>query len=80
MSSVVMQAQVSLDRFIADPSDDIRPLFDWYRHGDAEFTSAPVRRRPATVRHSADDTRCQRASTGGMARCFLAWQPEEAVA
>jgi dihydrofolate reductase len=40
MGSVTMQASMSLDGFIADPSDAVGPLFDWYRNGDVEFTGA----------------------------------------
>jgi dihydrofolate reductase len=31
---------MSLDGFIADPSDAVGPLFDWYGNGDVEFTGA----------------------------------------
>src|SRR4029079_14164207 len=34
MSKVVMHNVVSVDGFIADDSDDIGPLFDWYFNGD----------------------------------------------
>ncbi|HEX6674241.1 MAG TPA: dihydrofolate reductase family protein [Actinomycetes bacterium] len=40
MGSVVMQASMSLDGYIADPSDNVGPLFDWYGNGDVEFTGA----------------------------------------
>jgi dihydrofolate reductase len=33
MSTVVMHAVVSVDGFIADPLDDVGPLFDWYSNG-----------------------------------------------
>ena len=32
-----MHAVVSVDGFIADPDDDVGPLFDWYFNGDAEI-------------------------------------------
>lgn len=32
-----MHAVVSVDGFIADPNDDVGPLFDWYFNGDAEI-------------------------------------------
>jgi dihydrofolate reductase len=35
-----MQASMSLDGFIADPSDAVGPLFDWYGNGDVEVTGA----------------------------------------
>jgi dihydrofolate reductase len=40
MGTVTMQATMSLDGFIADPSDRVGPLFDWYGNGDVEFTGA----------------------------------------
>ena len=38
MSTVVMHNVVSVDGFIADDSDDVGPLFDWYFNGDTEIT------------------------------------------
>ena len=38
MSKVMMHNVVSVDGFIADDSDDVGPLFDWYFNGDV----APV--------------------------------------
>ena len=40
MGTVTMQASMSLDGFIADPSGAVGPLFDWYGNGDVEFTGA----------------------------------------
>ena len=40
MGTVSMQASMSLDGFIADPSDAVGPLFDWYGNGEVEFTGA----------------------------------------
>jgi dihydrofolate reductase len=40
MGKVVVQATMSLDGFIADPSGRVGPLFDWYSNGDVEFTGA----------------------------------------
>jgi dihydrofolate reductase len=40
VATVTMQASMSLDGFIADPSDQVGPLFDWYGNGDVEFTGA----------------------------------------
>jgi dihydrofolate reductase len=36
MGKVVVQATMSLDGFIADPSGRVGPLFDWYGNGDVE--------------------------------------------
>jgi dihydrofolate reductase len=37
MSTVVMHAVVSADGFIADPHDEVGPLFEWYFNGAAEI-------------------------------------------
>jgi dihydrofolate reductase len=37
MSRVIASAAVSLDGFIADTSDAVGPLFDWYNNGPVEF-------------------------------------------
>lgn len=36
MSSVIANLAMSLDGFVADPSDDPGPVFDWYGNGDVE--------------------------------------------
>src|SRR5262245_55251780 len=36
MGKVIMAATMSLDGFIADPTDEVGPLFDWYGNGDIE--------------------------------------------
>jgi dihydrofolate reductase len=38
MATVITQASMSLDGYIADPSDRVGPLFDWYGNGDVEVT------------------------------------------
>jgi dihydrofolate reductase len=40
MATVITQASMSVDGFIADPSDKVGPLFDWYGNGDVEVTGA----------------------------------------
>src|SRR5690349_19819546 len=37
MATVVTHAVCSLDGFIADPNDEVGPLFDWYFNGDVEL-------------------------------------------
>ena len=37
MATVVTHAVSSLDGFIADPDDDVGPLFDWYFNGEVEL-------------------------------------------
>ncbi|GAA3394985.1 dihydrofolate reductase family protein [Cryptosporangium minutisporangium] len=39
MGSVLTHAVVSVDGYIADASDDIGPLFDWYYNGDTPLRS-----------------------------------------
>ncbi|MEJ2867698.1 dihydrofolate reductase [Actinomycetospora sp. OC33-EN08] len=41
MARVVMQAVVSVDGFVADPDDQVGPLFDWYGNGDTELLARP---------------------------------------
>lgn len=44
MATVVAQATMSLDGFIAYPDDSVGPLFDWYGNGDTEvFGNDPDR-------------------------------------
>jgi dihydrofolate reductase len=38
MGKVIASATVSLDGFIADESDNVGPLFDWYFNGPVAFT------------------------------------------
>jgi dihydrofolate reductase len=40
MATVIMQAVVSVDGFIARPDDSVGPLFDWYFNGDTELSTA----------------------------------------
>ncbi|MGH8959920.1 MAG: dihydrofolate reductase family protein [Jatrophihabitantaceae bacterium] len=52
MSTVFMHAVVSVDGFIADPGDDVGPLFDWYFNGDAEIVDGgPFKVSEASVRY-----------------------------
>jgi dihydrofolate reductase len=37
MATVVAQMSMSLDGFVADPSDEVGPLFDWYGSGPVEL-------------------------------------------
>jgi len=40
MGKVIAGAAMSLDGFIADTSDAVGPLFDFYGNGDVELTGA----------------------------------------
>jgi dihydrofolate reductase len=44
MSMVIAGATVSLDGFIADESDRVGPLFDWYGNGDVPFNGGDPER------------------------------------
>jgi dihydrofolate reductase len=59
MATVISQASMSLDGFIADPSGGVGPLFDWYFNGDVEFTGADPDRVFRTSAASADYTRAE---------------------
>jgi dihydrofolate reductase len=39
MATVVMQAVVSVDGYIAYPDDTVGALFDWYENGDTELSA-----------------------------------------
>ena len=64
MGTVVMQASMSLDGYIADPSDQVGPLFDWYGNGDVEFTGADPDRVFRVPAASADYLRSAWANIG----------------
>jgi dihydrofolate reductase len=51
---VATQASMSLDGFIADPSDDVGPLFEWYENGDVAFWGSDPDRAFHVSRASAD--------------------------
>lgn len=64
MGKVITQASLSLDGFIADPSDGVGPLFDWYGNGDVEVTGADADRVFRTSAASADYLRAAWANIG----------------
>lgn len=50
MGTVVMHAVVSVDGYIADPHDDVGPLFEWYFNGDVDIVDAgPFKVTPASA-------------------------------
>lgn len=49
MATVSAEMSMSLDGFIADPSDGIDHLFGWYSNGDTEFMTPGA---PMTFRTS----------------------------
>jgi dihydrofolate reductase len=40
VASVIAELSMSLDGFVADPADQVGPLFDWYGNGPVETPSA----------------------------------------
>jgi len=40
MATVVAELSMSSDGFVADPSDEVGPLFDWYGNGEVEAPTA----------------------------------------
>jgi dihydrofolate reductase len=54
MGKVIVAATMSLDGFIADPSDNVGPLFDWFGNGDVAFTGADPDRVFHVSKASAD--------------------------
>lgn len=55
MGKVIVSAAMSLDGFIADVTDAVGPLFDWYNNGDVAITGADPERvfhvTPATAEY-----------------------------
>jgi len=39
MGKVTTGFSMSLDGFVAQPNDDVGPLFDWYFNGDTNYTA-----------------------------------------
>jgi dihydrofolate reductase len=63
MSTVTMHNVVSVDGFIADPDDQVGPLFEWYANGDTALDGAgSIRVSPV----SADYVRPIWSGTGAM--------------
>ena len=54
MGKAIMGAVVSLDGFIADDGDDVRPLFDWYGNGDVTWSCPGTDDEFRTTQASAD--------------------------
>jgi dihydrofolate reductase len=66
MATVIMHAVVSVDGFIADPQDDVGPLFDWYFNGDQPLTDAAGEERHAPFRVGARSAAYVREMWGGI--------------
>jgi dihydrofolate reductase len=57
MGTVNAGAAMSLDGFVADPSGEVGPLFDWYFNGDVEFPTVGGRWVFKTSEPSAEHLR-----------------------
>jgi dihydrofolate reductase len=67
MATVVAELSMSLDGFVADPSDQVGPLFDWYQNGDVEVpTAVPDRWTFRTSEASARYLRESMERTGAL--------------
>ena len=44
MATVIAEMSMSVDGFVADPFDEVGPLFDWYGNGDVEVPTAQPER------------------------------------
>lgn len=66
MATVVADMSVSLDGFIADPHDDVGPLFDWYQAGPIATPSADERWTFSTDEASAKQLREALTSVGAL--------------
>jgi dihydrofolate reductase len=64
VGKVIASAAMSLDGFIADTSDAVGPLFDWYNNGDVEITGADPGRVFHTTAPTADYLRAAWANIG----------------
>lgn len=66
MAQVVANMSMSLDGFIADPHDDVGPLFDWYQVGPVTTPSASEQWSYQTDEASAEHLRDALRSIGAL--------------
>ena len=67
MATVIAEMSMSLDGFVADPADQVGPLFDWYGNGEVEVPTAnPERWTFRTSQASARYLRETMARTGAL--------------
>jgi hypothetical protein len=60
MGTTIMGAVVSLDGYIADDSDGVGPLFDWYSNGEVRWAFEGSDDESRTTQASADFMRERR--------------------
>jgi hypothetical protein len=66
MGKTIMGAVVSLDCYIADDSDGVGPLFDWYSNGDVSWAFERSVEECRTTRASADFMRARYANVAAV--------------
>jgi dihydrofolate reductase len=66
MATVVTNASMSIDGYIADPSDGCGDLFDWYDNDDVSFPTPGGRMTFAVSEASAEYLRGVRAQLGAL--------------
>ncbi len=66
MAGVIASFSMSLDGFVADPSDQVGPLFDWYENGQTETTWPGMGMVSRTTRESAGYLREVIETTGAL--------------
>jgi dihydrofolate reductase len=66
MAQVVANMSMSLDGFIADPHDDVGPLFDWYHAGAVTTPTASEQWSFRTDAASAEQLRDALSSVGAL--------------
>ena len=66
MGKIIATAAMSLDGFIADTSDEVGPLFDWYSNGDVEITAGDPDRVFRVTAATADYLRPTWANIGAV--------------
>lgn len=66
MGQVVANMSMSLDGFIADPHDDVGPLFDWYHAGPVTTPTASEQWSFHTDEASAEQLRDALSSVGAL--------------
>ena len=70
MGKVITQASMSLDGFIADPNDQVGPLFDWYSNGDVQVSGSDPNMVFHTSAASAEYLRKAWSNVAADVNCF----------
>jgi hypothetical protein len=79
MATVVAEMTMSLDGFVADPSDGVDELFGWYANGDVAVPSADPDRTFHVSEASAGHLRDLLNNLGGLPRPPALIGPQDPV-